>query len=71
MYMRTTLTIDDELVETARRLSGIREKTALLHEGLPLLVQRPAAKGPAALGGSDPDAKAPPRHRPPHFRNAR
>ncbi len=71
MHMRTTLNIDDELLETARRLTGISEKTALVREGLQLLVQRAAAKRLAALGGSDPDAKAPARRRPPHFRNAR
>ena len=69
MHMRTTLNIDDELLEKASRLTGIKEKTALVREGLQLLVQRAAAKRLAALGGSDPDAKAPPRRRPPHFRN--
>lgn len=66
MHMRTTLNIDDELLATASRLTGITEKTALVREGLRLLVQRAAAKRLAALGGSDPDAKAPPRRRPPH-----
>jgi hypothetical protein len=32
--MRTTLIIDDELVERARELTGIQEKTALVREGL-------------------------------------
>lgn len=69
MHMRTTLNIDDALLERARELTGIREKTALVHEGLQLLVQRAAARRLAALGGSDPAAKAPPRRRPPRFRN--
>jgi Arc/MetJ family transcription regulator len=63
--MRTTMNIDDELMERARRLTGISEKTALVHEGLHLLIQRAAAKRLAALGGSDPGAKAPPRRRSP------
>jgi Arc/MetJ family transcription regulator len=61
--MRTTINIDDELLEKASRLTGISEKTALVHEGLHMLVQRAAAKRLAALGGSDPDAKAPRRRR--------
>jgi Arc/MetJ family transcription regulator len=69
MHMRTTLNIDDELLATASRLTGITEKTALVRQGLQLLVQRAAAKRLAALGGSDPDAKAPPRRRPPHIRS--
>ena len=69
MHMRTTLNIDDELLERARELTGITEKTALVREGLQSLIQRAAAKRLAALGGSDPGAKAPRRRRPPHFRN--
>ena len=69
MHMRTTLNIDDELLEKASRLTGVTEKTALVRQGLELLIQRAAAKRLAALGGSDPTAKAPPRRRAPHFRN--
>lgn len=69
--MRTTLNIDDELLKTAAQLTGMKKKTAIVHAGLELLIQRAAAKRLAALGGSDPDAKAPPRRRAPHFRNAR
>ena len=71
MHMRTTLNIDDDLLKDAARLTGVTEKTALVRAGLELLIQRAAAKRLAALGGSDPDAKAPPRRRPPQFRNAR
>jgi Arc/MetJ family transcription regulator len=69
MHMRTTLNIDDDLLERASQLTGVTEKTALVRQGLELLIQRAAAKRLAALGGSDPTAKAPPRRRPPHFRN--
>ena len=71
MQMRTTLNIDDELLSTAARLTGVTEKTALVRQGLEALIQRAAAKRLAALGGSDPHAKAPPRRRPPRFTNAR
>ena len=61
--MRTTLNLDDELLEQAREYTGITEKTALVHEGLKLLVQRAAARRLAALGGTEPDLKPIPRRR--------
>jgi len=55
-----------------RHVTGIQEKTALIHEGLQVLIQRAAAQRLAALGGSDRGAKAAPRRRGPSFRsNAR
>ena len=62
--MRTTLNLDDELIEEARKLTGIEEKTALLHAGLQALVAREAAQRLAALGGSEPDLRPIPRRRP-------
>jgi hypothetical protein len=59
--MRSTLILKDELVQKAQELTGITEKTALIHEGLTLLIQREAAKRLSKLGGSDPEAKAAPR----------
>jgi Arc/MetJ family transcription regulator len=32
--MRTTLNLDDALLDEARRITGIHEKTALVHRGL-------------------------------------
>lgn len=61
--MRTTINLDDELVAEAQRLTGIRERTALVHEGLRLLIQREAARRLARLGGTGPEAKAPRRRR--------
>lgn len=63
MHMRTTLNLDDELVEKAKEFTGIQEKTALVHEGLKALVAREAARRLAALGGSQPDFRAAPRKR--------
>lgn len=51
--MRTTLNLDDTLVERARELTGIREKTALVHAGLEALIGRAGARRLAALGGSE------------------
>lgn len=61
--MRTTLSIDDDLLAKAREVTGIAEKSALVRAGLTALVQREAARRLAALGGSAPDARAPPRRR--------
>jgi Arc/MetJ family transcription regulator len=50
--MRTTLNIDDQLLEEARRLTGIEGRAALVKEGLRALVERESARRLAALGGS-------------------
>ncbi len=61
--MRTTLNLDDELVREARRLSGIEEKTALVHAGLRALIARAAAERLAKLGGTQPRLEVPRRRR--------
>lgn len=53
MQMRTTLNLDGELMARAARLTGIREKTALLHAGLEALVARESAHRLASLGGTE------------------
>ena len=63
MHMRTTVDLQEELVEEARELTGIQEKTALLHAGLRLLVERENARRLAALGGTMPNLKPIPRRR--------
>lgn len=64
IHMRTTLIIDDHLLDRARELSGIDEKTALVHAGLEALIAREAAKRLAALAGTQPKLKPVPRRRP-------
>jgi Arc/MetJ family transcription regulator len=61
--MRTTLNLNDALMEEAREYAGVKEKTALLHEGLRALIQREAAARLAALGGKDKKATAAPRRK--------
>ena len=61
--MRTTVTLDDELVDRARSLTGVAETSALVREGLETLVRVQSAKRLAALGGTDPKASATPRRR--------
>ena len=64
MHMRTTLNIDDDLLEQATQLSGLREKTAVVRAGLEALIGRESAKRLAALGGSDKQARVAARRRP-------
>ena len=59
--MRTTLALDDELLNEAQALTGVREKSALVREALKALIERESARRLARLGGSEPDLKAPPR----------
>jgi len=61
--MRTTLAIDDALLEKARRLSGIEEKTALVREALKALIERESARRLARLGGTEPALEPVPRRR--------
>lgn len=62
--MRTTLILDRDLVSRAQALTGIQEKTRVIHEGLRALIARESAKRLIALGGSDHRAAAAPRRRP-------
>ncbi len=61
--MRTTLVLDDDLLAMAQALTGVREKSALVREGLTALIQRESARRLARLGGSEPQLEVPPRRR--------
>ncbi|MGH8827811.1 MAG: type II toxin-antitoxin system VapB family antitoxin [Jiangellaceae bacterium] len=61
--MRTTVTLDDGLLAKAEQLTGKRERSALIREGLEALIERESARRLALLGGSDPSATAAPRSR--------
>ncbi|HDM77041.1 MAG TPA: type II toxin-antitoxin system VapB family antitoxin [Deltaproteobacteria bacterium] len=61
--MRTTLNIDDELLEKASRLTGVKKKTTLVKLGLEALIERESSKRLARLGGSEKDLKPLPRRR--------
>ena len=63
MHMRTTLILDDALIEKARELTGTEEKTSLVHEGLRALIARESARRLAALGGTEPALRSVPRRR--------
>jgi Arc/MetJ family transcription regulator len=64
MHMRTTLNIDDELLARAGKLTGVREKTALVRLGLEALIAQQSARRLAALGGSEKKLAQAPRRRP-------
>jgi Arc/MetJ family transcription regulator len=53
--MRTTLNINDDLLQEAQRITGMKERTALIHEGLKALIERESARRLARLAGSEPD----------------
>ena len=61
--MRTTINLDDELVTEAQRITGMKERTALIHEGLRALIERESARRLARLGGSEPRLQPIPRRR--------
>jgi Arc/MetJ family transcription regulator len=62
--MRTTLALDDELIEKAQAYTGLTEKSALVREALKALIEREAARRLARLGGTEPDFADIPRRRP-------
>lgn len=61
--MRTTVTLDDELLNAAMKFTGIKERATLIRVALERLVQHEAALSLAAMGGSDPTASAGRRRR--------
>lgn len=61
--MRTTVTIDDDLLAKAAALTGVHENTALLRQGLQTLIRVESARRLAALGGTDTSAVSAPRRR--------
>ena len=61
--MRTTLTLDDELLAQAQQISGLTERSQLIREALRALVQRESARRLARLGGTEPQLQPIPRRR--------
>ncbi|AEJ00749.1 Protein of unknown function DUF2191 [Nitrosomonas sp. Is79A3] len=56
--MRTTIVLDDELLEKAQALTHVQKKSALVKEALKALIERESAKRLASLGGSEPQLDA-------------
>ncbi len=59
--MRTTVAIDDDLLATAEKWTGIHSKSDLLNFVLKEFIQREAGRRLAEMGGSMPDLEIPPR----------
>ncbi|RJQ70307.1 MAG: type II toxin-antitoxin system VapB family antitoxin [Desulfobacteraceae bacterium] len=62
--MRTTLNIEDALIERASKLTGITEKTALVRKGLETLISLESSRRLAELGGTEKKIDMPGRRRP-------
>jgi Arc/MetJ family transcription regulator len=61
--VRTTLNIDDSLLEKASKLTGVSEKTSLVRLGLEALIAIESARRLAALGGTEKSLRVAPRRR--------
>lgn len=61
--MRTTLNIEDNLIDRASKMTGIKEKTALVKLGLEALIARESGKRLAKLGGTQKKLEEIPRRR--------
>jgi Arc/MetJ family transcription regulator len=61
--MRTTLNIEDSLIDKAAKLTGITEKTSLVRLGLEALIAAESAKMLAKLGGTEKQLRSIPRRR--------
>ena len=61
--MRTTINLDQALLDEAQRITGLTERTALIREGLKALIERESARRLARLSGSEPQVKPVPRRR--------
>ncbi len=51
--MKTTLNIEDKLLDRASKLTGIKEKTSLVRLGLEALISMESSKRLANLGGTE------------------
>jgi len=51
--MRTTIHIDDSLLNNAAKLTGVKEKTSLVRLGLEALIAKESARRLANLAGTE------------------
>ena len=63
IHMRTTINIDDRLLEKASKLTGIQEKTALVRRGLEALIALESSKRLAKLAGTEKSLRPIPRRK--------
>lgn len=53
--MRTSVTLDDDLMKTAHEYTGVAERAELLREALKSIIAREAGRRLLALAGTAPD----------------
>ncbi len=61
--MRTTITLDDDLLAKATKLAGPLDRSALISAGLQAFIERESARRLARLGGTQPQLAVAPRRR--------
>jgi hypothetical protein len=61
--MRTTLNLDDDVLDDLREYTGVRETNALVRRALEEMRQREAGRRLARMKGAYPNLVAPPRRR--------
>jgi Arc/MetJ family transcription regulator len=61
--VRTTIALDDDLMEAAQEFTGLTEKSTIVREALKAFVQREAARRLARMGGTQPNLRPIPRRR--------
>jgi Arc/MetJ family transcription regulator len=61
--MKTTIILKDALIQEAMQVTGVKEKTAVIHRGLEEIINKAARQRLIKLGGIMKNAKAPRRHR--------
>jgi Arc/MetJ family transcription regulator len=61
--MRTTVTLDDDLLAKAVKLTGGLDRSTVLREGLKALIERESAARLAKLGGTQPQLEPVSRRR--------
>ena len=62
--MRTTVTLDDKVLEEARGLTGIKETADLVRAGMQALIYQESVRRLIALGGTMPEIEDIPRRDP-------
>ena len=61
--MKTTVTLDDRLMQVAHELTGIGGRSELIRHAITTLIQLESGRRLAALGRKDKTASAPSRRR--------
>lgn len=61
--MRTTLELNEELIALAKKMTKIKTKTDLIHEGLKSLIADAAQRELAQLGGTEKKLQSVPRRK--------